>query len=266
MTKGFLLVVVHSLLYLAGLSQTKTYIQDPTLSVSFLFHDFRSAAAVRASSLRTAIRNHEFGKIKEMSPGLGLTYIEGLNKHFDYTVSVTGSFLDYPVERRAPFGKDYFLVEADVSIRGKMFSNRRWVSPFLQAGAGTSFYAGYYSAFVPLGAGVQVNFFEEAFFLVNAQYRVPVTRMSSYHFFYSVGLAGNIGRKKQHREPKYVPMPVIFRADRDGDGVPDSEDVCPDTKGLAAFKGCPDTDGDGVADSDDRCPTVKGVKEKQGCP
>ncbi|RYY14352.1 MAG: hypothetical protein EOO04_30340 [Chitinophagaceae bacterium] len=200
-----------------------------------------------------------------MSPGLGLSYIEGLSKHFDYTVTLAGSFLDYPVEGRAPFNKDYFLVEADVSIRGKMFSNRRWVSPFLQVGAGTSYYAGYHAAFIPAGAGVQVNFFDEAYLLVNAQYRIPVTNMSSYHFFYSIGLAGNIGRKKQHREPKLVPMPVVSNADRDGDGVLDADDICPDTKGVAAFKGCPDSDGDGVPDSEDKCPTVKGVKEKQGC-
>jgi OOP family OmpA-OmpF porin len=58
----------------------------------------------------------------------------------------------------------------------------------------------------------------------------------------------------------------IEKADRDGDGVPDLEDACPDVPGLAQFKGCPDTDGDGVPDNEDACPNDPGPKETQGCP
>ncbi len=59
--------------------------------------------------------------------------------------------------------------------------------------------------------------------------------------------------------------------DRDGDGVPDNLDQCPDTpKGVKVDKvGCPiDTDGDGVPDYLDQCPgTPKGVKvDRVGCP
>jgi outer membrane protein OmpA-like peptidoglycan-associated protein len=56
--------------------------------------------------------------------------------------------------------------------------------------------------------------------------------------------------------------------DRDGDGVADKDDRCPDVPGLVSLKGCPDTDGDGVADIDDKCPdTPKGWKvDATGCP
>ena len=58
--------------------------------------------------------------------------------------------------------------------------------------------------------------------------------------------------------------------DRDGDGVPDKQDKCPDVKGPASNKGCPlpdiDTDGDGIPDSEDKCPTVKGLARYNGCP
>jgi OmpA-OmpF porin, OOP family len=245
----------------------KSYIQDPTLSVGFLFHDFRSASLVRATSLSAAIRNNQFGKIKEMSPGLSLNYLEGITEHFDVSITFAGSFLDYPMENRLPFNKDYFLMEGDISVRGKMFTNRRWVAPYLQVGVGSSFYAGYYAAFIPAGAGLQVSFFDEAYLLVNAQYRVPVTAASGYHFYYSLGLAGKIGRKKQHRIAIDKPLPTLSAtADRDGDLVPDSQDVCPDTRGSVRFKGCPDTDGDEVPDSDDKCPTEKGLKRLAGCP
>jgi len=55
-------------------------------------------------------------------------------------------------------------------------------------------------------------------------------------------------------------------SDRDGDGVVDSKDMCPDVPGLKALKGCPDTDGDGVADNEDGCPLVPGTGLNGGCP
>jgi outer membrane protein OmpA-like peptidoglycan-associated protein len=54
--------------------------------------------------------------------------------------------------------------------------------------------------------------------------------------------------------------------DRDGDGVVDAKDECPDSAGPVALLGCPDRDGDGVADIHDKCPTVPGSKNFQGCP
>ncbi len=63
--------------------------------------------------------------------------------------------------------------------------------------------------------------------------------------------------------------------DRDGDGIPDEVDACPDVKGVAHSDpkkhGCPpDRDGDGIPDSVDACPDVKGAAhsdpKKHGCP
>jgi outer membrane protein OmpA-like peptidoglycan-associated protein len=54
--------------------------------------------------------------------------------------------------------------------------------------------------------------------------------------------------------------------DTDGDGIPDDQDACPNEAGPAATNGCPDRDGDGIPDKDDRCPDQAGPKELQGCP
>ncbi len=67
------------------------------------------------------------------------------------------------------------------------------------------------------------------------------------------------------------------KSDRDGDGVSDALDQCPDVPGDAANAGCPapkpgvktapaDQDGDGIPDLQDQCPTVAGTKEYNGCP
>jgi outer membrane protein OmpA-like peptidoglycan-associated protein len=62
-------------------------------------------------------------------------------------------------------------------------------------------------------------------------------------------------------------------ADRDGDGVLDPDDKCPDVPGPKENAGCPlskDTDGDGIPDDLDRCPTQPedkdGFQDEDGCP
>jgi outer membrane protein OmpA-like peptidoglycan-associated protein len=56
--------------------------------------------------------------------------------------------------------------------------------------------------------------------------------------------------------------------DRDGDGVDDDQDRCPDDPGPAYNGGCPDpdSDGDGIPDSKDKCKDVPGEPKWQGCP
>lgn len=54
--------------------------------------------------------------------------------------------------------------------------------------------------------------------------------------------------------------------DEDGDAIPDAEDACPETVGELAFHGCPDTDADGIPDTIDACPTLHGAERFAGCP
>lgn len=60
--------------------------------------------------------------------------------------------------------------------------------------------------------------------------------------------------------------------DRDGDGVPDRIDQCPeleeDRDGFEDGDGCPevDNDNDDVGDEEDKCPNDAGPPETEGCP
>jgi OmpA-OmpF porin, OOP family len=142
------------------------------------------------------------------------------------------------------------------------------IAPFLTAGLGGGYYTGHWGAYVPVGLGVQFNFSNVTYLFVQAQYKFALTKKTlSDNLFYSVGFAENIGREKviaPPPPPPPPPPPVV--TDRDGDGVPDVDDRCPDTPGLVALKGCPDRDGDGIADIDDKCPDVPGLARYQGCP
>ena len=98
------------------------------------------------------------------------------------------------------------------------------------------------------------------------------------------GAGGGLGLTKGYGSPwsrwlasvEWAPG-VPSASDRDGDGIPDTEDACPDEHGLRTddpkTNGCPppsDRDGDGVLDKDDACPDVPGVKtddpKTNGCP
>jgi outer membrane protein OmpA-like peptidoglycan-associated protein len=68
---------------------------------------------------------------------------------------------------------------------------------------------------------------------------------------------------------------LVPPSDRDGDGITDDVDACPDVKGVPSEdpkkNGCPpDTDGDGIIDPEDACPNDPGPKDpdpkKNGCP
>ncbi len=65
-----------------------------------------------------------------------------------------------------------------------------------------------------------------------------------------------------------VPVYQSRPKDKDGDGVLDKVDECPETKGPEENYGCPwpDTDGDTVLDKDDQCPEEAGEVENNGCP
>lgn len=69
----------------------------------------------------------------------------------------------------------------------------------------------------------------------------------------------------------WAPLSVsdtIKKKDRDGDGIVDSLDKCPDEKGSIQYDGCPvpDSDNDGVPDDNDACPTIPGTVKYKGCP
>ena len=86
---------------------------------------------------------------------------------------------------------------------------------------------------------------------------------------FTVGYAMRPIREAAEEEP---PPP----ADRDGDGILDGDDQCPeepeDIDGFEDTDGCPDSDNDadGTLDGDDQCPTEPedrdGFEDEDGCP
>ena len=264
--KKLLAVLIAFYLFIPFVFSQDDEIRQPALGISFVLKDFATAALIRSTSLSEVFRNDKWTKLKNMSPGMAITYFKGLKKHIDFAGTLTGSFVNYPVANNT-FSNNKFLLEADASLNFKLTSEKYWVQPHFIAGLGGQKYANYYGAFIPLGLGVKVNFFDETHLFMNAQYRVPVTtQTAAHHFQFSFGVAGALGKKKPVVVPPPPPPPPP--PDTDGDGITDDKDKCPTVPGLARYDGCPipDRDKDGINDEEDACPDVPGLARYKGCP
>src|SRR5690606_29406352 len=87
---------------------------------------------------------------------------------------------------------------------------------------------------------------------------IPSSKSDYFDFFqHTVGVTFRFGNK-----------------DRDGDGIEDDVDACPDEPGVPSddpeCHGCPDNDGDGICNNKDACPDEAGLPASElndnGCP
>lgn len=271
--KKILAVSLALSLIITSVFSQEDEIRPAAIGISFIFNDYQTAARIRSSSLSTVLSQKQWAKFGEMSPGIAISYFKGLKKHLDFAGTLAGSFVNYPLQNRQSSSSDKFLLEADASLNLKMVSEKYWVQPYLIGGLGAQMYGGsHFGAFIPTGAGIKVNLFDDAHFFIASQYRIPVTKETvNYHFLNQFGIAGRIGAKKEpvlKALPPTPPPPPAPPIDTDKDGVIDSLDKCPDTPGLAKYEGCPvpDSDKDGINDEEDKCPNQPGVARYQGCP
>jgi len=171
-------------------------LRPKALGVSFIMNDFATAERIRNSSLATVFSNKQWAKFKEMSPGLAITYFQGLKPRVDFAGTLAASYVAYPLRNNKPAeSSDALLLEADASGNFKMFDESYWLTPYVSAGVGISKYKSYWAAFMPLGVGFKLNLFDEASVFIASQYRVPVSyETANYHFMYSFGISGVIGK------------------------------------------------------------------------
>jgi hypothetical protein len=198
MKKILLVLAVSGFSFYVSFAQKGNYIRPNALGVSFVLNDFATAERVRNSSVAAVIRDKEWSKFKEMTPGLAISYFKGLRNNIDFASTLAGSFAKISLPDDVSQGDDKFLLEGDASVNLKMFNDHYIFTPYINVGVGLSVYKGDFGTFIPLGGGFKVNLFDEAAIFINSQYRIPVTSATNnYHFFNSIGIAGVIGGKKE---------------------------------------------------------------------
>lgn len=179
------------------LAQDDAYLRPASLGVHFTLVDYTTAHRIRSTSVVTVQREDQWAKLKEMSPGLAISYFKGLKRNIDFAGTISGAYLSMPIGETNATTDDKFLMELDASAQFKLFSEKYLFTPYLNAGVGISYFNEKFGAIIPLGIGAKFNLFNEAAIFANSQYRVPLTtETNNYHFFHSIGIAGVIGRKK----------------------------------------------------------------------
>jgi OmpA-OmpF porin, OOP family len=252
-------------------SQTNNYKKRPSLGVNFLMKDFKTPAAIKATSLSNVLNDKKWTALKDMAPGLTINYIEGLNNNIDFMAGMNLSFVDYPFKANTatPAGQDKLLVELDANLNFKLLTDNYFLVPYISTGLGVSMYdLKHFAAYFPIGAGLQFNLGSETFLNIQFRDNVGVTDLATNNFNYNLGFASPLKDKVVPPPPPPPPPAPVVEKDTDKDGIVDSKDKCPDVPGVAKYNGCPipDTDKDGINDEEDACPKVAGIARYKGCP
>ncbi len=210
---------------------------------------------------------NNFFNVANHEPGAEIAYGRYLNKSLNLKFPMRIGRMDYPMNDSMFYTND-LMVSGDATLVYKLnndyiLNEGAVIAPYLFAGAGVNYLSPLsekkIDLQIPLGLGFNIKLWENLYLQLQGEYRFSALKDYS-NLTYSGGLHFMFGKGKMEE-------PVIQEPeDRDGDGIVDAEDSCPDVPGIAEFKGCPDSDSDGVADAEDACPNTAGIVALGGCP
>jgi OOP family OmpA-OmpF porin len=200
--------------------------------------------------------------------GLGLGY--NLDEH--WTGEVVFDYVNAEVERYSETDVDVFNYRLEGLYH---FMPEKKLVPFLAGGLGGVTYdpdggKNDTDFLISYGAGLKY-FIRENLALRGDVRHIVSFEKTQNNFAASVGITFFFGGKDEKATPApaaaLTPPPAT---DRDGDGVPDSADKCPNTPGGTTVDthGCTsDLDGDKIGDDQDQCPdTPTGAEvDARGC-
>jgi outer membrane protein OmpA-like peptidoglycan-associated protein len=199
----------------------------------------------------------------------GLQYFKGITTHLDLMMNLDFANLKYPFYNSSKLDiakKNEMYTALDASLNYKLLTDENKLVPYLSAGLGVaSINNAYYTAYLPVGLGLQIKAKQGSFINILSTYRAEASALTKMHYNHSISYS--LPLKLREKKPVMLPpAPVV--ADNDGDGVVGSEDDCPNASGLVKYHGCPvpDSDNDGINDENDKCPTAEGVIKYKGCP
>ena len=202
------------------------------------------------------------------APALGLQLFKGLATRLDGVVNLDLSSLKYPYyvssgQAKATTNSIYAAIDTRVHL--KLASDDKALVPYGILGIGLAKDAANYTAYAPMGLGVQLKAKQGSFLQVFGTYNAEASKLTKMHMNYGVSYSFPLKLK----EKKAIALPVApVQADQDDDGVSNEIDQCPERSGLLKYKGCPvpDEDGDGINDENDQCPNAEGTVKYRGCP
>ncbi len=247
-------------------------------------------------------QDHALGRAKGdstgMSPKSSGMFGGEFGFHLNRWIGFEAEFAAIPTRTRNddPNEPDHGTKLLVVAYRGSFVLNLNdfyMFQPFLLAGYGglTSLVSdsskanGGTESFVHAGLGFKIGITPRVGFRFDGRISVPWTALPLIPIGDRIGYTGpdfevfggmylNFAEvEKVHYYEKVIEK---SRPDKDGDGIPDDVDKCPnnpeDKDGFQDADGCPDpdNDGDGIPDALDKCPNnpedKDGFEDQDGCP
>ena len=253
--KKIVQIIMCMLLTHSIMAQDTATIKPASIALKFGLLDFKQT-------------NHTDGLTKSTT-NYGIQYIQGWTKKVDFVANLDFGSLKYPYYTSlkvpaASNAKDY--ASLDFGLNYKFLTDENAVVPYLTAGIGVGLdRLYYYSAYAPVGAGLQIKANKGSFIFIQATHNAEASYLTKMHQNYSISYS--LSLKGKDKKPVMLP-PAPLAVDSDNDGVVDSLDKCPNQVGTAKYFGCPipDSDNDGVNDEQDKCPNVAGSAKYGGCP
>jgi len=202
------------------------------------------------------------------TPALGVQFVKGIAPQLDAVVNVDFSTLKYPYyvsskQPKATTNSIYAAMDARMHI--KLANDDKSVLPYAILGIGLGKDAAKFTAYAPMGLGLQFKAKQGSFLNVFGTYNAEASKLTKMHTNYGISYSFQLKLK----EKKAIALPTVtVQADQDDDGVSNDKDDCPERSGLLKYKGCPvpDEDGDGINDENDKCPNAEGTVQYRGCP
>lgn len=249
------------------------YILFSFLCITCIHLDAQNSEVKNAVSVKVLLNdytsplNGEYGKFRSYLPGFEVGYHRNITSFLNIAVPFRAGVLKYGSNKEtSPW--------AALDVQGNLKWNKpdNIFQPYVVAGLSGVYHKHFYendlykkqSGFdlqIPLGLGIDIRMARYSYLNAQVDYRIGLKEERS-NVQIALGFKHLLG-KIEKDTAKVVDM---TQPDRDGDGVPDLQDKCPDIAGYIAFEGCPDTDQDGIPDPDDECPTIAGPKASNGCP
>ena len=158
--KKVLLIVVAIATSLTINAQDTASIKEPSIGFKLGVLDFKKTNAT--------------DNLTKTAAYAGLQFFKGLNANLDLMLNLDIASLKYPyyVSKINPAAKTnqyYFAIDANLNY--KLRTDDKKIVPYLTAGLGIATdHAAYYTAYVPIGGGIQIKANQGSFINISSSY------------------------------------------------------------------------------------------------